>query len=337
VVTTSYYLGGQLVATREGNTLRYVHQDSLGSTSLMTDSSGAQIGTTMKYYPFGAVISGSVSTDKKFTGQRLDSTGLYYYNARYYDPQIGRFISADTVIQSQANPQCFNRYSYCLNNPLRYTDPTGNIIDTIYDANILAAWELFVKNCSDIANILIMSDMVFTFGLGGLDANTLAQTEVDTNNSNHIVITFNSELGVPDINRYAFLMSHEIVHAISYTIPDHEKGGSQYEETIAFQFMYWFANKIGYKPGSGDSASGTFDHANKAMKVDLRQEIGSKGLDDDLDAAWGDKSGYGKLSHFGGAGHDKALYGIFGKYHVPCGWWEKTLWWVSGHNWGRPY
>jgi len=60
------------------------------------------------------------------TGQRLDSTGLYYYNARYYDPTIGRFISPDTIIRDPANPQCFNRYSYCLNNPLKYTDPSGH-------------------------------------------------------------------------------------------------------------------------------------------------------------------------------------------------------------------
>jgi hypothetical protein len=43
-----------------------------------------------------------------------------------YDPTIGRFISADTVIPSMANPQCLNRYSYCLNNPLKYTDPSGH-------------------------------------------------------------------------------------------------------------------------------------------------------------------------------------------------------------------
>jgi RHS repeat-associated protein len=65
-------------------------------------------------------------TDKKFTGQRLDSTGLYYYNARYYDPVIGRFISPDTIVPNPANPQSLNRYSYCLNNPLRYSDPTGH-------------------------------------------------------------------------------------------------------------------------------------------------------------------------------------------------------------------
>ncbi|MFC1953475.1 RHS repeat-associated core domain-containing protein, partial [Chloroflexota bacterium] len=68
----------------------------------------------------------SFPTDKLFTGQRLDGTGLYYYNARYYDPEIGRFISPDTIIPNPANPQSFNRYSYVLNNPLRYTDPTGH-------------------------------------------------------------------------------------------------------------------------------------------------------------------------------------------------------------------
>jgi RHS repeat-associated protein len=84
----------------------------------------------MKYYPFGGARSGSVPTDKLFTGQRLDDTGLYYYGARYYDAGIGRFISADTIIPNPANPQAFNRYSYCLNNPLKYVDPSGHIVTT---------------------------------------------------------------------------------------------------------------------------------------------------------------------------------------------------------------
>ena len=66
-----------------------------------------------------------MNTPKEFTGQRLDSTGLYYYNARYYDATIGRFISPDTEIQNFTNPQNLNRYSYCLNNPLKYVDPSG--------------------------------------------------------------------------------------------------------------------------------------------------------------------------------------------------------------------
>ncbi len=80
-----------------------------------------------KYYPYGYCRNsqGDLGTDKRFTGQRLDSTGLYYYNARYYDTEIGRFISPDTIIPNPANPQSLNRYSYCLNNPLKYVDPSG--------------------------------------------------------------------------------------------------------------------------------------------------------------------------------------------------------------------
>ena len=82
------------------------------------------------YYPFGrtAVASpqAAFKVSRQFTGQiKDDETGLYYYNARYYDPELGRFIQADTTIPDIGNPQSYNRYSYVLNNPLRNTDPTG--------------------------------------------------------------------------------------------------------------------------------------------------------------------------------------------------------------------
>jgi RHS repeat-associated protein len=125
VVTTYYYLGGQLVANRVGITLNYLHLDHLGSTSVVSDSTGAQI-ESIRYFPFGYNRSGSVSTEKKFTGKRLDNTGLYFYDARYYDPIIGCFTSPDTASPGLMNPQSFNKYSYCFNNPLKYNDPTGH-------------------------------------------------------------------------------------------------------------------------------------------------------------------------------------------------------------------
>jgi RHS repeat-associated protein len=99
VVTEHYYHGDRLVATREGATLRYVHQDHLGSSNVGTDTAGASVGS-ITYYPFGETraSSGSFGTDRKFTGQRLDNTGLYYYNARYYDAGLVRFVSADTLV-----------------------------------------------------------------------------------------------------------------------------------------------------------------------------------------------------------------------------------------------
>jgi len=120
-VTTYYYHGDERVAMRKGDNLRYIHKEHLTGTSAMTDSNGAQIGA-INYYPYGETRSGSVPTDRKFTGQRLDRTGFYYYNARYYDPEIGRFLSADTIVPNYTNPQSLNRYSYCSNNPLKYID-----------------------------------------------------------------------------------------------------------------------------------------------------------------------------------------------------------------------
>ena len=83
----------------------------------------------IKYFAYGLTRSGSVPTDKLFTGQRLDDTGMYYYGARYYDPTIGRFISPDTIVQNPANTQSLNRYSYVLNNPLKYNDPSGQVYE----------------------------------------------------------------------------------------------------------------------------------------------------------------------------------------------------------------
>jgi len=161
--TSYYYLGNRLVAMKKGDDLRYIHQDHLTGTALVTDASGNVTGT-MKYYPYGYCrnSTGDLGTDKLFTGQRLDDTGLYYYGARYYDPTIGRFISPDTFIQWVTgfnavshpltvntiplvlgsigtpqsvypipvplpiiDPQTLNRYSYVINNPLRYVDTTG--------------------------------------------------------------------------------------------------------------------------------------------------------------------------------------------------------------------
>jgi RHS repeat-associated protein len=81
------------------------------------------------YAPFGATrwVSGTLPTDLKFTGQRNDSTiGLYFYNARYYDPSLARFVQADTVVPNPSDPQSLNRYVYTRNNPLKYVDPSGH-------------------------------------------------------------------------------------------------------------------------------------------------------------------------------------------------------------------
>ncbi|MCB9776412.1 MAG: RHS repeat-associated core domain-containing protein [Nitrospiraceae bacterium] len=70
--------------------------------------------------------TGTASVAYKYTGKELDdSTGLYFYEARYYDATLGRFISADTLVPNPGNHQDFNRYTYGNNNPILFNDPTG--------------------------------------------------------------------------------------------------------------------------------------------------------------------------------------------------------------------
>ncbi len=104
--------------------------DRLGSASLATNSSGAVVANgSTRYYPYGAMRSGGTGlpTDYRFTGQLLDaSSGLYHMGARWYDPMLARWVSADTIVPSPVNPQSLNRYSYVLGNPLGLVDPSGH-------------------------------------------------------------------------------------------------------------------------------------------------------------------------------------------------------------------
>ena len=100
----------------------------VGSILAVLDASG-QVLSEQRYYPFGETrfTTGTMYTDKLFTDQReMEGLDVYHYGARFYSPALGRFISADTIVPGYANPQNLNRYSYVLNNPLKYTDPTGH-------------------------------------------------------------------------------------------------------------------------------------------------------------------------------------------------------------------
>jgi RHS repeat-associated protein len=127
-VTKYYYHGGERVAMRQGDVVYYLHSDHLGSTSLTTDQSGAPV-AEIRYLPYGEErwITGTLVTDFTFTGQRAErGFGLMDYNARFYDPWLGRFISPDSIVHNPSNPNDLNRYSYGRNNPLKYIDPTGH-------------------------------------------------------------------------------------------------------------------------------------------------------------------------------------------------------------------
>ena len=110
----------------EETNIYYVHADHLGSTRLVTDGS-KNIVSAATYHPYGELETKEGSEDYLFTGKEKDATGLYYYGARYYDPDLGRFTTRDPQKGNIKHPQTLNRYEYCLNNPTKYIDPWGLI------------------------------------------------------------------------------------------------------------------------------------------------------------------------------------------------------------------
>ena len=113
----------------DGNGTQFYLTDSLGS--LVSAFTNAQGGASMKsnqlFGPYGNVryYAGNLNTAKGFLGQYNDGSGLDYFNARYYDPVVGVFMSADTV---QGNPQGMNPYGYVNGNPETYSDPSGRMM-----------------------------------------------------------------------------------------------------------------------------------------------------------------------------------------------------------------
>ncbi len=144
--TFYYRLGGRLIGTLTGITTltpQFFLTDALGSvlaTFSATAGSAAVLGNQV-YGPYGnqRYTQGSMGTAKGYTGQYADATGLDYYNARYYDPIVGRFVSADTV---QGNEQGMDPYAYVMGNPETMNDPTGQ-------------WMQFAVAIGSIAGLLV--------------------------------------------------------------------------------------------------------------------------------------------------------------------------------------
>jgi len=116
------------------DTLEFLLRDKQGSIVTIVNSSGG-VTAEMDYDAFGGrrpifkstlITSAIVAKPRGYTGhEHLDQLGLIHMNGRVYDPELGRFLSADPIIQFSKNIQSYNRYSYVLNNPMSYTDPSG--------------------------------------------------------------------------------------------------------------------------------------------------------------------------------------------------------------------
>ena len=127
-----------MISTGENNDIYYITKDHLGSITALIDEEG-EIAEEYSYDSWGrrrnpitwnylaAGLNPSQLITRGFTGhEHLDQFAIINMNGRLYDPVLGRMFSPDNFIQDASSSQSYNRYTYCNNNPLKYTDPSGN-------------------------------------------------------------------------------------------------------------------------------------------------------------------------------------------------------------------
>ncbi|MFA4047110.1 hypothetical protein HPS54_08270 [Prevotella sp. PCHR] len=143
VIRQFYYLGGNVVYVRQTgkeDMICYATTDNQGSIMCIVDEAGKKV-FEATYDAWGKqyVIRNNIGFIRGYTDhEMLPEFELINMNGRIYDPVVARFLSPDNYVQMPENTQNFNRYSYCLNNPLKYTDPSGEWfgIDDLFIAGI---------------------------------------------------------------------------------------------------------------------------------------------------------------------------------------------------------
>ena len=253
--STSYdYLhldGGLIYIKRSGRTGRFCYRctDNLGSVRSIVSADG-QLRFLASYDAWGKQDVGlnTVSYRRGYTGhEMLPEFGLVNMNGRLYDPGLGRFLSPDDYVQIPDLSQSFNRYSYCLNNPLKYTDPSGELFGFLGG---------FIRG---LGNVFAKGDVLAPFkeSIRGLGKDIRIAGGLFVGNKSQIVSRFSLELlqttvGLlySDIN----LMIHDIeaieyYDGATYIINIHKNREDRNGITIG---SYININENGYPPYDKD-------------------------------------------------------------------------------------
>lgn len=180
--TRRVYLGDTMIAVERGGVRTYVHGDHLRSATVFTDVAGVLVGEAT-YFPYGtsATAPAAPALEPLFAGKRRDTwTGLCYFGARWYAPDIGRFVTPDPLYllkpeEGFQDPRRLNPYGYAGNNPLRYTDPSGlgfwdTLAAVVIVAALIVAAVVFAPAAIAALGALSLSTVLFVGGglmLGG--------------------------------------------------------------------------------------------------------------------------------------------------------------------------
>ncbi|WP_064791916.1 toxin TcdB middle/N-terminal domain-containing protein [Shewanella woodyi] len=178
--TRHKYMVGNIMVVRNQNStsstsesIQFMHGDHQGSTLSITDEDGGVLEQYF-YTAFGkpmklsgsSIVQAIMPVERGYTGhEMLPGLDIIQMGGRIYDPTLARFLQADPNIQAPKNLQNYNRYSYVLNNPLTYTDPSGYFFDKLFDF-VKKYWKVIVAIVVSVITYGAATGWVASWGLG---------------------------------------------------------------------------------------------------------------------------------------------------------------------------
>ncbi|AEV20708.1 Rhs [Geobacillus thermoleovorans CCB_US3_UF5] len=153
----------------KGGATYYYHVNGHGDVVALTDASGNVV-AQYEYDAWGNILSktGAMATANpyRYAGYYYDGeTGLYYLMARYYEANVGRFLTRDTVDGIEDDPQSWNQYAYAKNDPIQYIDPNGH---WSWKASMKSSFHRIVKSLADDFRANTLTNIAFLFFGGAI-------------------------------------------------------------------------------------------------------------------------------------------------------------------------
>ena len=227
-----YYTDGQRIAMKDDGVVSYLYGDQLGSVSAVADGSGALVSKIL-YHPWGTTrySQGTNPTDYAYTGQMQEGE-IYFYIARYYDPQLGRFMQADSIVPPTQGIQGFDRYAYVNNNPLLYTDPSGNSLfintmETGADVDMYSilrstyGWDVIDKKSWESSDGVKLLTTAYSMSqtIGGINnlRSILPTLTIDNDETRYLGLTRGSHVSLnTSVELTQWTITHELGHVFDF-------------------------------------------------------------------------------------------------------------------------
>nr|WP_252513597.1 RHS repeat-associated core domain-containing protein [Xanthomonas arboricola] len=263
--TEYVYLNGSLLATRNAGAIKFQHTDALGSPIAVTDTAGQVVERT-DYQPYGSPIGKTVD-GIGYTGHAMDgATGLTYMQQRYYDQDLGRFLSVDPVAADSVLAANFNRYWYANNNPYRFTDPDGRDGRLFWSApdrvTFTVPWTMTGVPTSNFTaasvNAQIAQDFSGTVTVNGVKVTMTAQGAYQTTGGKgvNVVNVVPDTAGVTKSGRSQ-------INAIGSNKVTAGAGGADAATTLTI------SHELGHAGGAGDQYAGGVDANGNVLPADV--------------------------------------------------------------------